>query len=625
MTELILQGQKHIIDNQYLQGALAALIDLGWGDVSVDPSYSRVYEVVPSSEKSTVLLNQTAYQFPRNDKVAQDFLTGARSIYKILGRKFSGRIYYSKTVNLDKDVLGVIAANASPLTQLYMKHVAKTKLSQRTEEYEKLFREKNYQDLLILASKDGDTETIRKIFSLYHKPLSKNYIVDRQIVDRFLNDKVMRCYLRPYYISRFNLPQFHKKPYVKTDRNIDLYFAWNNEAAAIAVSNNRLDILQLLESLSPLSNRLNLMKIAAFLGYDEIIEYIRKIELDYHILFILLPAIEGKQLETYKKYLPFLTRDPIMTLTIYLMIFERGTPEMLEHTTTILPYNSDLNKVVNIYNKDMFRYLYHYSGDEKLNIYKQLLAGKMNAKKVHSGLIYCGMIDELRIFELRFHFALDDRDFFDAFGTGSVALVDYISPIIQRRFEYCSGIPVNSEVFNYLVDHNHLYVDRNSPFEAKLSFARNKIEGSDWQTAVEIYQYFDVPMDPQIVFVYNDIDFLKYYQQHNPDKTPDIMENRALSRITLDFFIEYERLYGPIEIEYSDQEEIIDNNIAIFMYLVKMGRIEKTKIDWETFLQYKDTESDTLSIQYYIDKLHEMNDYARLVEYYNSLLSKFNT
>jgi hypothetical protein len=625
MTELILQGQTYIIDTRYLQGALAALVELGWTGISLDPRYSRVYEVQPLNTKSTVLLNQTAYQFPRDDKVARNFLIGARGVYQILGKEFSGRIYYNNNPKLDRDVLSVIAQNASPLTQLYMKHVAKTKLSPRTKEYEKLFREKNYGDLLILAANDGDIETVKKAIELYRNPMLIDVDADANTLlsfDKFKNNmstpigrKLMTQFNDTYHGTVSNR-YFPKNP----DR---MYppFALNNEAAAIAVSQNHLDILQLLDSMSPPNNHLTLMEIAAFLGYDDIIEYIRGNHQEYPLLFVVTFAIRGKQFEIFKKYLAVLATysgaNEYIFSRVYEVIFEYGTPEIYEYMKATGHRFSGITAYYHLReNGNLFRYLY-------LNNFIQYDIGKnwMTLEGYYEEEVYysrflsimleTGIIEGFSRFLDHNNLRIVKKDLGVAIEFGNIEMLKFLLDKSQHRVRDLEIITVGPQMFRFLIDNGLI----DSSDISKLSY-------QDWQTEVEASTYFGIPVAIQSVLTRGNIEFLQYYHQHYPEARADLMFSEmviALGDVTVpfDFFIEFERLYGPLTFDVLKTVEkssiIYSMNIEIVIYLLISGRMEPM---WDLLNKHNPSANytTTFEVKKYINQLHVMNQYAELVD-----------
>jgi hypothetical protein len=617
MTELILSGKTYSVDPRYLQGALAALIDLGWSGISVDHHYSRVYQVVPSPEKSTVLLNQTAYQFPRNDKVAQQFLTGARGVYQILGQEFSGRIYYNNNPPLNKDVLGVIAANASPMTQLKMKHVAKTKLSPHVQEYERLFREKNYNDLLILAANDGDIETIGKVLLLNSKPMLRDVESDFEIIkDVILGDSV----ILPEYLMHFANPSFLPMSGLRIESP---GFCWNNEAAAIAVSLNRLDILKLLFTYhDPPNNLIGLIQIASHLGFDEIIEYLMEQQPDIPKMFIASFAIRGGQLNTLKKFLPQQSMKNIPFISaIWDSVYKYGTLEIYEYVLAAEVENKSylrdtLLELSQGDNEVLFRYLYRknlfviYDEDQDADGFLQRFIDGMKVR--------FGMIDELKNDRLKRNVIIKRSNLLDALYNGHRDIVDYIindhtgNPIeIEADYSFFNAIrlTISLPVIEDLIHFNLLGIAAQSA-EAR-SFLYFLVEKStDWRIVELVAEYLDIPLTQLMFFEFSlkSVELLRLYHSLYPKHDFSIIQSID-DVASLEVLREYERLYGPINMvkNQDDISNIFDCDREIIIYLIRSGKIEKSPYLYRLFKDHIVYLTGHDSIEGYIYELHNIN------------------
>jgi hypothetical protein len=102
MTTLVLNGQDYLVEDRYSQGALAGLIDLGWGGITLDPIYEKTSILSDNPGKSVIKLNNGIYRFPKNDELAENFLTGARGVYQILKKEFTGYVYKPPVVKPKK-------------------------------------------------------------------------------------------------------------------------------------------------------------------------------------------------------------------------------------------------------------------------------------------------------------------------------------------------------------------------------------------------------------------------------------------------------------------------------------------------------------------------------------------
>ncbi len=259
MAEIKLGDALVFFPTGELQGALAGLIDIGYGGITVDPMYRRVFNVVLSPTVATVLLNNTAYQFALNVELVRHFVAGAKQVYEILKLKNNFRIFDGlkervQLPNLPFDVLNVIASHASASTQMKLKTYAKTTNSAEADKYEKWFKNDDYYSALIAAVTEGQVNIVKYILPRYHPPSAATQ-------------------------------WYHE--YTTVDRNFiqkDLYHTIENpkkdemsEASVVAILNS-LKYGDEIPNL--LSNRINgdwsnMMKVASFIGNRRLLEVYR--------------------------------------------------------------------------------------------------------------------------------------------------------------------------------------------------------------------------------------------------------------------------------------------------------------------------------------------------------------
>jgi hypothetical protein len=527
---------------------------------------------------------------------------------------------------LDLDVLNVIAKNASPLTQLYMKHVVKTRLTPQAQQYEKLFRDKNYEDLFILATNDGDIDTIRKVLSLYRKPMLKNVDSDTHTLNEFMS---LRRFDNHDVTGKFNAAYYEWE----TDRTRytdfqpqNLPFALNNEAAAIAVANNRLDILQLLDSTSPPNNHLTLMEIAAFLGHNSIIDYIREKYPHFPTALAILFAIKGKQLETFKKYLSFLPRNAELDTEIYVKIFSDGIPEMFRHMrSTGRSVVVALERIHHVFgNKDMFTYLYkhgipNYDGTgRRYSLYDYATISSINRQDIQFALIACGMLKKLRIFRqtMRPNVRLEEINI--AIERNHLQMLKYLLSIQPIRSEHLHLVNVGFEMFKNLQELQLIDFDLEEELNRRTH--ERRIFPAECKDGIKIFDYSELKIDPSYIIGCGRVECLQYFHKHHPEVPPDVMWNSFLDRmdhhsLPLKYFLEFERLYGKLHRRTGVRKRVeLDHCIDIVIHLEKIGRINLYYAHLSWLFRIQRDFFPNNNVEDYIDQLHYMNQFTRLIE-----------
>jgi hypothetical protein len=254
MSEIKLGDQIVFFPADELDGAFAALIDIGYTGIRVNQLYKRVSEVVLKPDLYTVLLNRTAYQFIKFLTTPTQFENGANHVYEILKlqnnmRSFDGMTEIVKMPKLPFDVLNVIASHAGPSTQMKLKTYAKTTTGVEADKYEKWFKNKNYYPALIEAVKDQQIDIVKYIVGL-GLPHPVTYYIDRG-------------FTTPDYYSAI------------VDENVHIEY----EALAFAILNSSRTGNELVDVLSDnvSGNWITMIKLAAFVGNQEIVSNFQNI------------------------------------------------------------------------------------------------------------------------------------------------------------------------------------------------------------------------------------------------------------------------------------------------------------------------------------------------------------
>jgi hypothetical protein len=191
-----------------------------------------------------------------------------------------------------------------------------------------------------------------------------------------------------------------------------------------------------------------------------------------------------------------------------------------------------------------------------------------------------------------------------------------LTPIRLKNIEFFHSF-IDRNKFRILVENDGIGLDSTSTYDERIELAHSLVY-YDWETAVEVFNYLDVPLTPFDLSPDNrSVEYLRYYHQHNPQLT----EYNILDFIPVDyqksieFIPEFEKLYGPVDFN-TLQESLIHAHIEVFIYLVKTGRIKKSEIDWTIIKnpEFVPTFSPMITVERYIEKLHEMNQYKQLLD-----------
>jgi hypothetical protein len=556
MAEIELAGRRYLVGEEYLQGAFAALLELGYAGISVSPEYRRVDKFVPSEETSTVILNQSTYQFAKNEVIAQQFLTGAKAIYTILNKPFSGRIY-TPTVNLNADIFGVIAKNAAPLTQLYMKYALKTKLTAKSQKYEDLFREKNYAKLLRLAVTDRDVDTVKKVLSLHKLPEADSKLFDiPRIIDLY---------------DWLNIVTYF------TETNATLA----NELATIAVRNGDFEIFKLF--VNNIDNWDSLGKIAKYFGHRDISEYIdaffnvnnlldRHARSSYEIQKIAW-AIAGKQDFHISRF-----EEPGNIAKFVGWTIQDGD---LKTLLKLIEYSKD-KKIINISSLlmscirlpeidfEIFRYIYGMKSDWD----------ESDKPFIVNQLMYFGMLDELIKYK-NYLGSINEESVTFAMKFGHTECIKLLFDTVPGY--YISTGPIlqyaSKEVLEYLFESGHL-----ANYDYQLRGLRHR--------SLDIFNLVfnhlgRLPTLLEVIYTDN-VDVLEYFQTIVPKSKVYFDDISAIYEILSEnspkFFSSFVKIY-PDVIQDDFATDVYDaGNWKLLHYMWKHGNLDKSYMSGRRFL-----------------------------------------